>query len=923
LRPSVGRFGTALLVVLVLLLAPLRAARAVPNCSPLEAQARDLLARLSPAERIGQLFLVAYQGDSVTPDDPIYTLLAQRRVGGVVLLRSNGNIPSGDNSLQALQNEIAALQRAAWDGGQMLHQDPVTGKFYTGTFIPLLVATVQDGDGYPTDQILDGVSPLPSPMAIGATWDPDLAREVGAVLGEEMSALGFNMLLGPSLDVLATPHPGTPGDLGVQSFGGDPYWVGKMGLAYISGIHKGSKGRIAVVAKHFPGYSGSDRSPEDEVATVRKSLEQLKQIELAPFFTVTSQAGNPEAVTDALLVSHIRYQGFQGNIRATTRPVSLDPQAFAALMALQPFATWRAHGGLAVSDDLGSRAIHRFYDPTEKTFNAPMVARDALLAGNDVLYLGIGFHDPNDESQYQTVLRTLDFFLQKYHTDPAFAQRVDAAALRVLTLKLRLYPSFSYSSVVPHKEDLRAVGKKRDVVFQVAQQAATLISPSPTDLDAVLPTPPQPRDRILFITDDLPYQTCADCPKKHSLSPEAMRDALLRLYGPNAGGQMRPGNMLTLTFADLNSWLDSPYKHPAVGAKIRLAQWIVVGLLDVNPERPESLAFRRLLDQQAAMLRSKHVVVFAFHAPYYLDATDISKLSAYYGLYSKAPPFVEAAVRLLFRELAPRGALPVSVPGVGYDLITATSPDPNQVIQLEWDFPAPADVAEATVPPPDKPLRATVGQTLPVRTGVIVDHNGNPVPDGTVVRLMLTTPGGEQVQQSVEVTTVDGVARASFQVSAPGLWEIRAESDPAVKSKPLQVEVPGAAEGTATVAPPTSTPKPTFTPTEAPTPQPEKVSPPPHDRFDLVDYLEALLVALFMGWASYRTLFRRGYVRWGIRTGLLAFIGGMGGYAALAVSPHTPQMLERFGYGLAPLIALLGAVVGAGIGLVWRALVGR
>jgi beta-N-acetylhexosaminidase len=57
-----------------------------------------------------------------------------------------------------------------------------------------------------------------------------------------------------------------------------------MGKAYISGLHTGSKSRMVVIAKHFPGRGSSDRSPEEEVATVRKSLEQLKQIELPPFF---------------------------------------------------------------------------------------------------------------------------------------------------------------------------------------------------------------------------------------------------------------------------------------------------------------------------------------------------------------------------------------------------------------------------------------------------------------------------------------------------------------------------------------------------------------------------------------------------------------------------------------------------------------
>jgi beta-N-acetylhexosaminidase len=192
------------------------------------------------------------------------------------------------------------------------------------------------------------MTPLPSQMALGATWSTDLSSEVGKVQGKELSALGFNLLIGPSLDVLEVPTTDSGGDLGIRTFGGDPFWVGALGQAYITGIHQGSSGKMVVASKHFPGFGGSDRLPEEEVATVLSSLEQLKQIDLAPFFAVTGNAPNPESMTDALVVSHIRYQGFQGNIRATTRPVSFDPQAFAQLISLPAFDTWRQDGGVMI-----------------------------------------------------------------------------------------------------------------------------------------------------------------------------------------------------------------------------------------------------------------------------------------------------------------------------------------------------------------------------------------------------------------------------------------------------------------------------------------------------------------------------------------------------------------------------------------------
>ena len=161
--------------------------------------------------------------------------------------------------------------------------------------MPLFIGISQEGDGTPYDQILSGLTPLPSQMAMGATWNTEMARQVGTVAGSELSALGFNLFLGPSLDVVEAPNPSAQIDLGTRVFGGDPFWVGEMGKAYISGLHTGSSSRMVVVAKHFPGRGDSDRSPEEEVPTVRKSLEQLKQIELSPFLAVT-QSDDPTSL---------------------------------------------------------------------------------------------------------------------------------------------------------------------------------------------------------------------------------------------------------------------------------------------------------------------------------------------------------------------------------------------------------------------------------------------------------------------------------------------------------------------------------------------------------------------------------------------------------------------------------------------------
>ncbi|PJF23941.1 MAG: hypothetical protein CUN53_20350, partial [Phototrophicales bacterium] len=70
-----------------------------------------------------------------------------------------------------------------------------------------------------------------------------------------------------------------------------------------------------------------------------------------------------------------------------------------------------ANGGLIISDDLGSKAVRDFYSLGGDSFSPRLVARDAFLAGNDLLYLGNLAADQLDDP-YQAALRILDAFAQ-------------------------------------------------------------------------------------------------------------------------------------------------------------------------------------------------------------------------------------------------------------------------------------------------------------------------------------------------------------------------------------------------------------------------------------------------------------------------------------------------------------------------------
>lgn len=864
-------WGTAVCLALFLLLSPGTNSTLAQDEAPTAelTLAQTILENMSVAERVGQLFLVTFEGDQATIDSDIAVLITNYHIGGVVLSAANDNI-TGYGDVENIPGQtgelIQNLQSLALLGEPVPQADapeieedavpPTRLPVPPFTPIPLFVAIAHEGDSYPNTNILNGLTDVPNNMAIGATWQPALAQQVGEVVGRELSSLGINMLLGPSLDVMENPDPFGPSDLGVRSFGGDPYWVGVMGSAYIAGVHLGSENQIAVIPKHFPGYGASDRPLHEEVPTVRKSLEQLRQIELAPFFAVTGGANRPEAMADGLLTTHIRYQGFQGNIRATTNPVSLDPLALSALMGQEELSAWRNAGGLIVSDELGVRAIERFYGQ-DQGFPHRVIAKDAFLAGNDLLYLSDFVQEGAPyEDQLANIIDTILWFQERYELDVAFQQQVNTAVLRILQLKLRLYNNtFEPINILTpapfNLSNLTAQGE--ETTINVAQSGLTLIAPDPDELLERLVRPPTANENILIFTDMRQFQQCSSCVPQPLIGLTAIEERMLALYGPEASAQLQPDQISSHSFADLQAFIDAgpetiiyntvpitptvapessptpengptatplptPTPPPAflVQEDLNSANWIIFAMLDETGEN--SRALNNFLAQRPDLIREERVIVFSFNAPYYLDSTEMTQLTALFGLYSHNKAAIDTAVRALFQELPFSGKSPVNIVGASYDLFLQTQPAAAQIIQLNV---ANQDTAASSAT--NEPFAVSVGDTLRLTTGIILDNNGNPVPDGTVVRFRQRDRVAGLENILGEVSTIGGVAQLDYVLelrTEGGQFRIVAEAGAALISQEIDIKVGAVESGGGaqiSIIDPTPQPTPTATPPATPT----------------------------------------------------------------------------------------------------------
>lgn len=94
----------------------------------------------------------------------------------------------------------------------------------------------------------DSGTALPAGLLMGSTFNPELARRAGVMLGEEARQRGFNVLLGGGINLMRDVHNGR----NFEYFSEDPYVSGVMGAAVVQGTQ--STGVMAML-KHLSLYA--------------------------------------------------------------------------------------------------------------------------------------------------------------------------------------------------------------------------------------------------------------------------------------------------------------------------------------------------------------------------------------------------------------------------------------------------------------------------------------------------------------------------------------------------------------------------------------------------------------------------------------------------------------------------------------------
>lgn len=274
-------------------------------------------------EMLGQKLIFGFHGTQFSEE--FIDLVKTYKIGNVILFLRN---VESEGQLRRLCGEIQTLIRQE-------------------TGYPAFIVIDQEG-GMVSRLPPEGVN-VPGAMALGATGDPENAREASEITIRQLRGLGPNFNMAPVLDVNNNPKNPV---IGVRSFGDDPYRVAQFGAASAK-PYAGSG--VLCCGKHFPGHGDTAVDSHLGLPTVEKTEEELEALELIPFRHCIRE-GIP-----AMMISHVMFP----HIEPEQVPCTMSRRIITGLLKEK-----LGFQGLILTDCMEMLAIQDHYGTPEGTVAA-------------------------------------------------------------------------------------------------------------------------------------------------------------------------------------------------------------------------------------------------------------------------------------------------------------------------------------------------------------------------------------------------------------------------------------------------------------------------------------------------------------------------------------------------------------------------
>ncbi|MFO1190847.1 MAG: glycoside hydrolase family 3 N-terminal domain-containing protein [Rhodoferax sp.] len=406
---------------------------------PVDARVRDLLVRMTLAEKVAQLhghwLLLDEGGEHRVRPGPAFlgssdaTTLRQRLALGV------GHItrPQGTHGVEAARG-LRALNRLQ----RYLKHETRLGIPALAHEECLVGLMARDGTLFP------------SALGLSATWNPAMVEAVAAAIGAECRAVGCHLGLAPVLDVSRDVRWGRT----EETLGEDPYLVGVLGAAYVRGLQGPSRDMLAAL-KHFAGHSFSEGARNH--APVNVGWRALNDVFLLPFEMAVKLA-NAGAVMPA-------YHDIDG-----------EPCHASHHLLTQVLRDAWNFDGLIVADYGGISLLYQHHG----------VANDAIEAAALAFNAGLDAELPGDDCAKQ-IATAIEREMLSHET-------LDTIVTRVLRLKFQL-GLFDQSFEDPSDGPALRMPAALDVALEAARQAIVVLD----NRGDVLPLDPARTPRVALI----------------------------------------------------------------------------------------------------------------------------------------------------------------------------------------------------------------------------------------------------------------------------------------------------------------------------------------------------------------------------------------------------------------------------------------
>ena len=274
--------------------------------------------------------------------------------------------------LQALENGLAGVTLFGPNVAGPEQLSTLTAALRAAAPEPVIAIDEEGGDVTRLAHLTG--SPYPGNAALGAVDDASLTRAVYRALGADLTAVGINVNLAPSVDV--NTAAGNP-VIGTRAFGDRTGLVSRHAAAAVHGLQSAG---VAACAKHFPGHGSTRDDTHHVLATVEGGLARVRERDLPPFVAAIA------AGVAAVMPGHLRVAGLTGDLPATQSAAALEGLLRGEL----------GFTGVIISDALEMRAV-------SGRGGVPSAAVRAVAAGVDLLCLG----RDQDEEDYLGVRAAL------------------------------------------------------------------------------------------------------------------------------------------------------------------------------------------------------------------------------------------------------------------------------------------------------------------------------------------------------------------------------------------------------------------------------------------------------------------------------------------------------------------------------------